>query len=151
MKQNSRRPQLQDKSNKNTALPTPFEGDQKIISERIVHTTIQKESQAAVQELLNAELSYFGERLELIRKHAELHPDAIEDRKTKSFRRQSYGWLLFLDLACALGIYFSSVSNAVILGIIAVTITIGVLFNARERDIDFVNVIQLIDQFRRKS
>ncbi len=115
-----------------------------IISERVIRITVEKESAEAAEKLFESASRFQERNLEAIRNHAKEHPDAIEERKTKSFRRLQYGWLLAFLVPLGVGIYFTNVVNSVIFGLLTLIITIGVLLNARERDIDFKHIIEML-------
>lgn len=59
-----------------------------LITSQVIQISIEKEhGLEEVQKLFNAELDYNRRRLEILREHAENDPDAVEERRTKRFRR----------------------------------------------------------------
>ena len=100
---------------------------------------------------MRAELDYNRERLSILREHTELHPDAIEDRKNKRFRRTQYLFLMLFDAALVGIIPFVEVAAAISLCSLSLIITAGVVINGRDRDNDSELLVKLIDKLIRRD
>ena len=100
---------------------------------------------------MKAELDYNRERLSILREHTELHPDAIEDRKNKSFRRTQYLFLMLFDLAIIASLPFTQIAVAISLCSLALIITSGIVINGRDRDNDSEILGKLVDKLIRRD
>ena len=122
-----------------------------LINQTIVQILVEKDNPDEIKDLMRAELDYNRERLEILREHTQLHPDAIEDRKTKSFRRTQYAFLMFF-LLCLIGaIFFTPVTTSLPLSAIAMIVTSGVVLNGRDRDNDSEALISILNKLIKRS
>ncbi|MGZ8212931.1 MAG: hypothetical protein ACXWTP_00315 [Methylosarcina sp.] len=117
-----------------------------LINQTIVQILIEKDNPEEIKELMRAELDYNRERLSIIREHAEKHPDSIEDRKSRCFRRMQYGFLMcFMPISLA-AIYFMPTAIALALSSIQMIIIAGLIINGRERDGDSETIIKMLEK-----
>lgn len=100
---------------------------------------------------MRAELDYHRERLSILREHTELHPDAIENRRSKKFRRTQYLFLMLFDVALIVLLPFVQTAVAISLCSLALIITAGVVINGRDRDNDSEVLGKLIDKLIRRE
>lgn len=120
-----------------------------LINQTIVQILVEKGDPNEIEKLMQAELNFNRERLSILREHTELHPDAIEDRKSKRFRRVQYFFLMAL-LPPLLGIiYFAQMAVAIALCSMAMLIVVGVVLNGRDRDNDSEILVKLIEKILR--
>jgi hypothetical protein len=120
-----------------------------LINQTIVQILVEKGDPAEIEKLMQAELNFNRERLSILREHTELHPDAIEDRRSKRFRRIQYLFLMAL-LPPLLGvIYFSQMAVSIALCSMAMLIVVGVVLNGRDRDNDSEVLVKLIEKILR--
>ena len=127
--------------------PPIMPGNDQRITPRTIQILIEKHNPEDVKILLTAEIDVFRERLQLIRDHAEHHPDAKEDRATKLFRRTQYTFMIAILTGLLIAIPFITIEAAAVFGIVVFMIVGGVLLNARDRDFDlnaFTNMINTI-------
>lgn len=117
-----------------------------LINQVIVQILIEKDHPEKVMELMNAELAYNKERLQIVREHAEKHPDAIEERSAKKFRRIQYGFLMVFLPALLVVIYFMPTAIAIALCAIAMIIVAGIVLNGRDRDNDSDVLLKIIEK-----
>jgi hypothetical protein len=129
-------------------------GSSTIITTKIVEILVRRDEQSSVEELkqlLDAELTYNKRRFEIFREHADLHPDAKEERETKRFRRTQY-LILMIFLAPLLGaIPFVSIGAGFLFGTIAMLIVAGVLLNGRERELDVGAFVKMITAITKRK
>jgi hypothetical protein len=79
-------------------LPMASPDNGHLINPTIVQILIEGNKPEEVMELMRAELDYNRERLEIVRDHAEKHPDYKDDRRNKQFRRAQYTFLMLYVL-----------------------------------------------------
>lgn len=123
----------------------PSEATPPLINAQIIQILVEKEDSEHVEKLLKAELDYNKQRLAILREHAEHHPDAKEERSTKTFRRTQYSFLLVVLLLLLVAMPFVSLAVASVFGILCILIVSGVLLNARERDVDLASFVKIIN------
>jgi hypothetical protein len=117
-----------------------------LIDAHTVQTLIQNEHSAEqLTRLIDADLSYNKQRLEIIREHALKHPDLIDLRKIRRYRRTQYAVLLALACALSASMPFVSLVVTAIFATITMLIVCGVLFNARDREMDSQGFLKLIN------
>jgi hypothetical protein len=117
-----------------------------LINTTIVQILVERNNPEEVKDLIRAELDYNKERLSILREHAEKHPDAIEERKTRKFRRTQY-WFLMGFLTVLLGVIcFVPVVIAISLCALAMIIVAGVVLNGRDRDNDSEMLVKILDK-----
>ncbi len=117
-----------------------------LINAEIVQILIKHENSAEeIRRLMDADLTYNKQRLEIIREHAAQHPDAIDGRKAKQSRRNQYSVLLGLACILLFTMPFVSLAVAAINGTIGTLIVCGILVNARERELDLQGFLKLIN------
>lgn len=104
----------------------------------------------SVEKLLQAELAYNERRLETIREHAEKHPDLLEERRTKRFRRGLYVFLAFLALGLLGSMPFINIPVASVFGVCGLMIVAGTLINARDRDSDVKSIVLTVKRVLEK-
>lgn len=121
------------------------------ITQQIIRILVDKHNPQDVKDLMQAENVVFRERLEIIREHAEHHPDAKEERATIKFRRSQYGWLSFIGPALLVAIPFVTIEVAAIFGIIAIMIIGAIILNARDRDFDINSLTDMINTIIRRG
>ncbi len=102
-------------------------GNEPLINAQIVQILIQNNHPDQVKALMEADLDYNSRRLEIVRKHAEEHPDAKENRRVVTFRRIQYITLLCLLPPLLIAAPFVSFAVAATFGMIAILIISGVL------------------------
>jgi len=117
-----------------------------LINQTIVQLLVERDSPEEVKELMRAELDYNKERLSILREHAEKHPDAIEERKTKAFRRTQYAFLMAIIPLLLTVIFFLPTAIALALSTIVMIIIAGIVVNGRERDNDSETLLKLLDK-----
>jgi hypothetical protein len=117
-----------------------------LINQTIVQILVEKDTPEEVKELIKAELDYNRERLSILREHAEKHPDAIEERQGKRFRRTQYLFLMAFLPVLISAIYFMPTATALALCTLAMMITAGIVLNGRDRDGDSESLIKLIEK-----
>lgn len=122
-----------------------------LINQSIVQILVEKDTPAEIEKLMRAELDYNRERLSILREHTELHPDAIEDRKSKRFRRTQYLFLMGLLPPLLVVIYFVPLAVAIALCSLAMLIVVGVVLNGRDRDNDSEVLVKLIEKIIRRE
>jgi len=120
-----------------------------LINQSIVQILVERNDAAEIEKLMRAELDFNRERLSILREHTELHPDAIEDRKSKRFRRTQYLFLMALLPALLTVIYFVPTAIAIALCSMAMMIIVGVVLNGRDRDNDSEILVKLIEKLIR--
>jgi hypothetical protein len=96
----------------------PPETEPPLINARIIQILVEKEDSEHVEKLLNAELDYNKRRFEIMREHAEHHPDAKAERQTRAFRRTQYSFLLIVLLLLLVSLPFVSLAVASVFGIL---------------------------------
>lgn len=146
-------------SEKQIKRPTAKEGELIInsqdnghlINQYIVQLLVEKDSPEEIKELMRAELDYNKERLGIMREHAEKHPDAIEDRKAKGFRRTQYAFLMVIVPVLLIVIFFLPTAIALALCTIVMIIIAGIVLNGRDRDSDSEALIKLLDKLTRRE
>ena len=131
-------------------LPSSSENGH-LINQSIVQILIERNKPDEVEKLMKAELDYNRERLSILREHTELHPDAIEDRKNKRFRRTQYLFLMLFDLAIIASLPFTQIAVAISLCSLALIITSGIVINGRDRDNDSEILGKLVDKLIRRD
>ena len=150
---------------KNRALPPKKEGDEKddeviipevveqshFVTPQTIQILIKEDKQGDIQDLINMELDYNKKRLEIIREHAVLHPDAIERRKGKDFNRTSYFILILISIGLLIAAPFVNIAVGATFGVIIILIICGVLLNAREREMDLKGMLQLFEAILRRK
>jgi hypothetical protein len=117
-----------------------------LINQTIVQILVEKNAPEEVKELMKAELDYNRERLSILREHAENHPDAIEERRGKRFRRTQYLFLMAFLPVLVSAIYYMPTAIALALCTMAMMITAGIILNGRDRDGDSESLIKLIEK-----
>lgn len=123
-----------------------------LLTSQVIQISIQKGNGfEEVQKLFNAELDYNRRRLEILREHAEKHPDAVEERRTKRFRRRLYGYLALLALVLFAAMPFVGIGVASVFGVCALAVVAGILVNARDRDSDARPIMEMLKRLITKS
>ena len=122
-----------------------------LINQYIVQMLVEKDSPEEIKDLMKAELDFNRERLAIVREHAALHPEAIEDRATKGFRRVQYSFLMGLTLVLLPLIFFSPISTALTLCAILTIVVSAIAVNGRDRDNDSDTLISLLDKIIRST
>jgi hypothetical protein len=122
-----------------------------LINQSIVQILVERNNPDEVEKLMRAELDYNRERLSILREHTELHPDAIEDRNNKRFRRTQYLFLMLFDLVIVGVLPFVQTAVAVSLCSLALIITSGVVINGRDRDNDSELLSRIVDKLIRRE
>lgn len=122
-----------------------------LINQSIVQILVERNNPDEVEKLMRAELDYNRERLSILREHTEKHPDAIEDRKAKKFRRTQYFFLMALLPALLIVISFLPTAIAIALCSLAMIIVAGIVLNGRERDNDSEVLVKLLEKFIRRE
>lgn len=122
-----------------------------LINQSIVQILIERNNPDEVEKLMRAELDYNRERLSILREHTELHPDAIEVRKSKKFRRTQYLFLMCLLPILLVVIYFTPTAIAIALCSMAMMIIVGVVLSGRDRDNDSEMMVRLIEKLIRND
>jgi len=122
-----------------------------LINPVIVQILIEKDHPEKIKELMTAELAYNKERLEILREHAEKHPDAIEERAAKKFRRTQYAFLMFLLPVLLAAIYFLPTAIALSLCAVLMIIVAGIVLNGRDRDNDSDVLLRIIEKSIKRS
>lgn len=122
-----------------------------LINQNIVQILIERNNPDEVEKLMRAELDYNRERLSILREHTELHPDAIEARKSKKFRRTQYLFLMCLLPILLVVIYFTPTAIAIALCSMAMMIIVGAVLNGRDRDNDSEMMVKLIEKLIRND
>lgn len=97
-----------------------------------------------LERFLSTINNFTREQASIVREHAEKHPDAIEHRNTKQFRRQQYSYLLIISVILLAVLPISPLAVVVIFGMVAMVIISGILVNARERELDLKGFITII-------
>ncbi|KAF3978557.1 MAG: hypothetical protein HFP77_01250 [Methylococcales symbiont of Iophon sp. n. MRB-2018] len=121
-----------------------------LINQTIVQILIEKDGSGEIKELMRAELDYNREKLEIIREHTKLHPDAIEERKSICFRRYQYVFLMLFLIILLPTIFFMPTAIALALSTIVIIITSGVVLNGRERDDDSKALLSLLSKLTKR-
>ncbi len=88
--------------------------------------------------------NFTREQAAINREHAGQHPDAIDHRKTKAFRRYCYIALISFAGALIIAMPFVNLVVAGTFGIIVTLIVCGVMLNARDRELDLGGMLQMI-------
>jgi hypothetical protein len=115
-----------------------------LVTPHIIEIYIKEDKQDDLERLLDAEVEYNRKRFAVIREHLVQHPDGIENRKTKAFRRVQYGILLGILGVLLLTMPYIPLSATAVFGVISILIVSGVLVNARERELDLKGFIKII-------
>lgn len=136
---------------KNGELLTSNPENGNLINQTIVQILVERDNPDEIKDLMRAELDFNRERLSIIREHAEKHPDAIEDRKVKKFRRVQYNFLMIFALGLLGAMFFVPTAIALILGAIEGLILAGIVVNGRDRDNDSEVLAKVIEKFGRDS
>ena len=116
-----------------------------LINQVIVQILIEQNHPEKIKELMASELKYNKERLEILREHAEKHPDKIEERVGKKFRRSQYLYLMAILIPLNIMIYYTPVAIALSLCVIDMIIICGLVFNGRDRDNDADMLLKVIE------
>jgi hypothetical protein len=116
-----------------------------LINARIVQILLERNDPEEVERLMKAELDYNEKRLQILRENAEKHPDAIEERETRRFRRWQYKALISLLFLLVGAAPFVPLAVSATFGILCILIVSGVLVNAREREIDLAGLVKIIN------
>ena len=143
--------QLPKKPSQEGELLSSLPDNGHLINQSIVQILVERNKPNEVQELMRAELDYNRERLEILREHTKNHPDAIEDRKAKRFRRIQYLFLMaFLPVLLTV-IYFMPTAIAIALCSLAMMIVAGIVLNGRDRDNDSEVLLKLFEKLARRN
>lgn len=121
-----------------------------LINQTIVQILIEKDNSDEIKELIRAELDYNRKRLDIVREHTELHPDAIEERKSIRFRRFQYVFLMLFLVTLLPTIFFMPTAIALALSTIAMIITAGIVLNGRDRDDDSKALLSLLSKLTKR-
>jgi len=116
----------------------------KLVTPQTVNILIEQNKQDDLKQLLETELNYNKLRYEIIRENKQLDPDAVDHRKTRAFRRQSYGVLIGVAVGLFFTMPFVNLVAAGIFGTIGMIIVCGVMLNARDRELDLAGMLQMI-------
>ena len=116
----------------------------RLLTPQVLQIAIAQYAPENVGKLLNAELEYNEKRLQIIREHAEKHPDALEERKTKRFRRGLYVFLAILASGLLLSMPFVALPIASLFGVCGLMIVAATLINARDRDSDVKSIVLMV-------
>lgn len=125
-------------------IPEVVDVAPKLVTSQVVQVLVQENKQNDLKGLLDTELEYNKKRFEIIRKHKELDPDAIEHRKTKASRRHIYWALVVIATGLLVSMPFINLVAAGIFGTIGMIIICGVMLNARDRELDLAGMLQMI-------
>lgn len=121
-----------------------------LINQAIVQILVERNNPEEIKDLMRAELDYNKERLSIIREHAEKHPDAIEERKTKRFRRTQYLFLMVFLSVLLPSIALANTTAAIPLSAIAMIVVSGVVLNGRDRDSDSETIVKIIEKISKR-
>lgn len=113
----------------------------RLLTPQVLQIAITQYAPEQVEKLLRTDLEYNEKRLQIIREHAEKHPDLLEDRKTKRFRRGLYVFLVILALILLRSMPFIALPIASLFGVCGLMIVAGTLINARDRDSDVKEIV----------
>lgn len=125
----------------------PIPAPRPLINAQIVQILIEKDNPDEIQKLMRMELDYNKERFEIMRDHSKHHPEAIEARKTRQFRRTQYMALMAVLFVLIAAMPFSAFPVAATFGLVCVLIVAALSLNGREREVDlggFVKVLTAI-------
>ncbi len=124
-------------------------------SQQTIQVLVEKHNPEDIKDLMKMENEVFRKRLEIIREHAEQHPDAKEERRTKRetirFRRFQYLCLSGILIVLLASIPIVSIEIAAIFGIVIFMIVGGILLNARDRDFDIKSFTDMINTILRRG
>jgi len=126
-------------------LPVPTA--RPLINAQIIQILIEKDNPDEIEKLMRLELDYNKERFEIMRDHSKHHPEAIESRKTRQFRRVQYIALIAVMFALIVAMPFVAFPVAATFGLVCVLIVAALSLNGREREVDlggFVKVLTTI-------
>jgi len=115
------------------------------INSRILEKFAEKDREHEdLERFLGTVTKFNKENLATNREHSELHPDAIDHRKTKAFRRHCYGALFVFASGLVIAMPFVNLVVAGTFGIIVMLVICGVMLNARDREMDLSGFLQMI-------
>lgn len=106
---------------------------------------------AEFKDFLAAVNDFTREQALIVREHARDHPDAIDHRKTRRFRRGSYYGLLAISATLLGSMPFVNLVVAGTFGIMAMLIICAVILNARDREMDFGGLLKMIQTVLKKG
>lgn len=100
------------KPNDDDAIREIVENHQQLVNQQVIQIFVEHGKTDELHHFLNSVVSYNERRLEILRDHAARHPDAIESRNGKTWRRKQYVVLLLLAVVLLLCVPFVSLPAA---------------------------------------
>jgi uncharacterized membrane protein len=116
-----------------------------LVNQRVIEKFAERDrDHVDFERFLRTVNNFTREQASISREHAEQHPDAIENRNNKVFRRQQYAILLLFLGVLLVTLPFAPLAAATVFGVICIIIVCGVLVNARERELDLSGFVKII-------
>ena len=122
-----------------------------LINAQIIQILIETGASAEVEKLMRLDLEYNKQRLEIIREHSSRHPDEIESRRAKTFRRTQYQALMLALFFLLVAMLFVALPLAAIFASICVLIIAALSLNGREREVDLSGFVKLLSTIVRRE
>jgi hypothetical protein len=122
-----------------------------LINAQIIQILVEKGGSAEVEKLMRLDLDYNKQRLEIVREHSSQHPDAIESRRAKSFRRTQYHALILALFFLLIAMLFVGFPLVLTFAWICVLIVAALSLNGREREVDLTGFVKLLSTIVRRE
>lgn len=123
----------------------------RLINQTIVQILLEKNNPDEVERLMQADLDYIRERLQIMREHASLDPTEIENRKNSQFKRNLYRFLMLLVIPFAVVAIYAPLGVGMTFAFVDVIIIASIALNGRMRDNDLIFFLQLIEKISMKK
>ncbi len=124
-----------------------------LVNQKVIEKFADRDEPEELERFLKTINNFTREQAEIAREHADKHPDAIDHRNNRSFRRLCYSVLLVFAGGLIITMPLVNLVVAGTFGIIAMLIICGVMLNARDRELDlsgFLKMIQTVINRREK-
>jgi hypothetical protein len=122
-----------------------------LINAQIIQILIEKDNPDEIERLMRLELDYNKERFQIMREHSQLHPEAIESRQTRKFRRTQYIALIGLLFLLVAAMPFVAFPVAATFALICVLIVAALCLNGREREVDLGGFVKVLTAIMRRD